>query len=271
MCVISVRLDNYGICMRLIAFELPMSLLLRNIPCELSASIWQFRIAARSITSRRNSAEAVPAHLTGTGTVLSMILAAIYALASLLPQLWQSQEAQSETSQLHSSSEPEETVVYTGEACSHVSQNGISFHFPASESKCRVELRFKVVNDDYVLPKGYEDMPLVSSMFKITASDELPVPVTVQMEHCAIIEEDDSLDDVQGKFFGYVWVTRMCDRIRRGSFKVVLLPAAVVQQLKGRNGRIELFGDFKVTSVKIDGEYIYSVEEVTLGQSHNGS
>ena len=36
-------------------------------------------------------------------------------------------------------------------------------------------------------------MPLVSSMFKITASDELPVPVTVQMEHCAIIEEDDPL------------------------------------------------------------------------------
>ena len=84
-------------------------------------------------------------------------------------------------------------MVYTGEACSHVSQNGISFHFPASESKCRVELRYKVVNDDYVLPKGYEDMPLVSSMFKITTSDELPVPVTVQMEHCAIIEEDDSL------------------------------------------------------------------------------
>ena len=84
-------------------------------------------------------------------------------------------------------------MVYTGEACSHASQNGISFHFPASESKYRVELRYKVVNDDYVLPKGYEDMPLVSSMFKITASDELPVPVTVRMEHCAIIEEDDSL------------------------------------------------------------------------------
>ena len=84
-------------------------------------------------------------------------------------------------------------MVYTGEACPYFSQNGISFHFPASESKCKVELRFKVVNDDYVLPKGYEDMPLASSMFKITASDELPVPVTVRMEHCAIIEEDDSL------------------------------------------------------------------------------
>ena len=84
-------------------------------------------------------------------------------------------------------------MVYTGEACSHVSQNGISFHFPASESTCRIELRCKVVNDDYILPEGYEDMPLVSSMFEITTSDELLVPVTVQMEHCAIIEEDDSL------------------------------------------------------------------------------
>ena len=116
-----------------------------------------FYIAACSIPSRRKSAKAYPAE---TETAPS------------------------------STTEPEETVVYTGEACSHVSQNGISFHFPASQSKCKVELRFKVVNDDYVLPKGYEDMPLVSSMFKITASDELPVPVTVQM---AIIEEDDSL------------------------------------------------------------------------------
>ena len=84
-------------------------------------------------------------------------------------------------------------MVYTGEACSHFSPNCISFHFPASVSECRVELRYKVVNDDYILPKGYEDMPLVSSMFKITTSDVLPVPVTVRMEHCAIIEEDDSL------------------------------------------------------------------------------
>ena len=111
-----------------------------------------------------------------------------------LPQLQQSSVSQgAQQPSASSTAEPEETVVYTGEACSHVSQNGISFHFPASESKCRVELRYKVVNDDYVLPKGYEDMPLVSSMFKITASDELPVPVTVQMEHCAIIEEYDSL------------------------------------------------------------------------------
>ena len=84
-------------------------------------------------------------------------------------------------------------MVYTGKARSHVSQNGISFHFPASASKYKVKLGLKVVNDDYVLPKGYEDMPLVSSMFKITTRKQLPVPVTVRMEHCTIIEEEDSL------------------------------------------------------------------------------
>ena len=142
-----------------------------------------FHIAAHSIASRRKSAKADPAE---TETAPSEIP---------LPFPVQ-QSSVSQGSQLPSPSstaEPEETVVYTGEACSHISQNGISFHFPASESKCRVELGFKVVNDDYVLPKGYKDMPLVSSMLKITTSDVLPVPVTVRMEHCAIIEENDSL------------------------------------------------------------------------------
>ena len=147
-----------------------------------------FHIAARSIASRRKSAKADPAE---TGTSSSKIPLAVPSSPVESQQSSASQGAQLPSPS--STTEPEETVVYTGEACSHVSQNGISFHFPASESKCRVELRFKVVNDDYVLPKGYEDMPLVSSMFEITTSDELPVPVTVRMEHCAIIEEDDSL------------------------------------------------------------------------------
>ena len=147
-----------------------------------------FHIAAHYITSRRKSAKADPAE---TETAPSKIPLAVPSSPVESQQSSVSQGAQLPSPS--STTEPEETVVYTGEACSHVSQNGISFHFPASQYKCRVELRFKVVNDDYVLPKGYEDMPLVSSMFEITASDELPVPVTVRMEHCAIIEEDDPL------------------------------------------------------------------------------
>ena len=112
----------------------------------------QHQIAARFIASQRKSVEAVPAHVTETGTTSLKI-----PLPAPSSPVESQQSSVSQGAQLHSpssSSEPEETVVYTGEACSHVSQNGISFHFPASESKCRVELRFKVVNDDYVLPEG---------------------------------------------------------------------------------------------------------------------
>ena len=160
----------------------------RTVSHLLAFELFQSRIAASYIAFRRMSSEPVTAHVTETGTTPS--------LPAPSSPVESQQSSVSQGAQLpspSSSSEPEETVVYTGEACSHVSQNGISFHFPASESKCRIELRYKVVNDDYVLPKGYEDMPLVSSMFEITTSDDLPVPVTVRMEHCAIIEEDDSL------------------------------------------------------------------------------
>ena len=146
------------------------------------------RVLPKRLESRRKSA---PAHITEISTAPSKIPLPVPSSPVESQQSSVSQGAQQPSPS--SSSEPEETVVYTGEACSHFSPNFISFHFPASESKCKVELRYKVVNDDYILPEGYEDMPLVSSMFKITASDELPVPVTVRMEHCAIIEENDSL------------------------------------------------------------------------------
>ena len=68
--------------------------------------------------------------------------------------------------------------------------------------------------------------------------------------------------------FGLPGCAMMMDGIRRGSFKVswfALLPVTVVQQLKGSKGKIR---NFKVTSVKIDGEYIYTVEQVSWGQGH---
>ena len=83
---------------------------------------------------------------------------------------------------------------YTGSELIYDSPNGISLHFPTvAECEAAIKISIKVVNDDYILPEGYEDMDLVSSMFKITASADLPAPVTVRMEHCAVVEEDDSL------------------------------------------------------------------------------
>ena len=88
----------------------------------------------------------------------------------------------------------EESVEYTGSSFTYDSPNGISLHFQeAAECGAAIKISIKVVNDDYILPKGYEDMDLVSSMFKITASADLPAPVTVRMEHCAVVEEDGSL------------------------------------------------------------------------------
>ena len=90
--------------------------------------------------------------------------------------------------------ESEHSVEYSGGAFTYNSQTGISLEFPTvPECRTAIKISFKVVNDDYILPEGYEDMELVSSMFKITASADLPAPVSVRMEHCAVVEEEDSL------------------------------------------------------------------------------
>ena len=83
---------------------------------------------------------------------------------------------------------------YTGSSFTYDSPNGISLHFPTvAECDIAIKILIKVANDDYILPEGYEDMDLVSLMFKITTIADLPAPVTVRMEHCAVVEEDNSL------------------------------------------------------------------------------
>ena len=56
-----------------------------------------------------------------------------------------------------------------------------------------VTVSVEVVHDDYVLPLGFEEMPIVSDMYKITASEKFLVPVTLRIEHCALVEEEESL------------------------------------------------------------------------------
>ena len=95
---------------------------------------------------------------------------------------------------LPSSESEGESVEYTGSELTYDSPNGISLHFPiVAECDTVIKISIKVVNDDFILPEGYKDMDFVSSMFKITASADLPAPVTMRMEHCAVVEEDDSL------------------------------------------------------------------------------
>ncbi|CAI8046559.1 hypothetical protein GBAR_LOCUS25758 [Geodia barretti] len=89
--------------------------------------------------------------------------------------------------------ETEKSVIYVGKACSYTSQTGISLHFPAAKCPKPIKVSVKVVSGDYTLPPEYEGMPLVSSMFKITASDTLPAPISVRLEHCAVVNREDSL------------------------------------------------------------------------------
>ena len=99
-------------------------------------------------------------------------------------------------------------------------------HFPATDkSEETIKISLKVVNDDYILPEGYEDMQLISAMFRITASAILPVPVTVRMEHCAIVKKKNMIAHGPplfkfklleggifpiGKFYGEIKMKKIC-------------------------------------------------------------
>ena len=87
----------------------------------------------------------------------------------------------------------DDSLVYTGCAFSYTSTTGIRFFFPAGECEKPVDISVQVANDDYNLPSWFDEMPIVSDMYKITTSGKLPVPVTVRMQHCAVIEKEHSL------------------------------------------------------------------------------
>ena len=112
--------------------------------------------------------------------------------------------------------------------------------------------------------KFRQDTPLVLFCQAVPYMERDPPPglQTLVTEHKW--PETATLGDVEGfkqrflDVFELPECAMMMDGIRRGSFKVtwfVLLPATVVQLLKENKGKIRLFRDFKVTSVKINEEY----------------
>lgn len=86
------------------------------------------------------------------------------------------------------------SVVYTGKK-THVcwKDAGISLFLPTAQLEKEINFSIKVVNDDYILPLEYQGMPMVSSMYRITASDTLPEPVKIRMEHCTVVEKENIL------------------------------------------------------------------------------
>ena len=73
---------------------------------------------------------------------------------------------------------------------------GISLLFPHSNEKKQIEVSVAIVtniDEHSILPNKCRLMPAATATYKITASDVLPVPVKIRMQHCAVIEEDSSL------------------------------------------------------------------------------
>ena len=83
--------------------------------------------------------------------------------------------------------------MYSGEEFSYRSRTGISLNIPAAACETPIKISIQVVNDDYSLPLRYRKMPIVSDIYKITTSATLPALVTVRMQHCAVVEDNDSL------------------------------------------------------------------------------
>ena len=78
--------------------------------------------------------------------------------------------------------------VYTGEESLLLwEEYGINVHFPPSHLPTHIEGTVSVLSpdDSYVIPEGYD---LVSTLYDISADQQLPVAVTVEIEHCVPIE-----------------------------------------------------------------------------------
>ena len=87
------------------------------------------------------------------------------------------------------------SFVYTGMKKHFVwDEAGISLHFPYASCDKQIKISVAVVEiEEDILPMRYRLMPKASAMYRITTSDTLPVPVKVRMQHCAVLEEEDSL------------------------------------------------------------------------------
>ena len=66
---------------------------------------------------------------------------------------------------------------------------GIKLHFPSHSSPVHIEGTVSVLSTDnnYIFPEGSE---LVSAVYDISASSPFPAPVTVQIQHCIPLQNE---------------------------------------------------------------------------------
>ena len=84
------------------------------------------------------------------------------------------------------------TFIYSGQEDDLLwEEYGIKFHFPSHTSQVSIECTVSVLstdNSNYAFPVRSD---LVSAVYGISASKQLPVPVTVQVQHCIPLHDDD--------------------------------------------------------------------------------
>ena len=89
------------------------------------------------------------------------------------------------------------SFLYTGRQLDFTWEDaGISLHFPnvSYEGKIEISVSLFRVSEEYCIwPPGYRFMPPASATYKITANATLPAPVKIRMQHCAVIDKEDSL------------------------------------------------------------------------------
>ena len=116
------------------------------------------------------------------------------------PTKFSMQRVVDENNQIKVSEAPlltEQCFVYTGKHMEFIwEEAGISLHFPAASCERDIKVSVEILTNiegNCILPKGYRLMPAASATYKITASAHFPAPVRLRMEHCAIIEKENSL------------------------------------------------------------------------------
>ena len=86
---------------------------------------------------------------------------------------------------------------YTGGKMDFIwEEAGISLHFPDASYKEEIEISVSVAtNADHlgILPPKYRLMPAASATYRITASNVLPAPAQIRIQHCAILHKENSL------------------------------------------------------------------------------
>lgn len=74
---------------------------------------------------------------------------------------------------------------------------GINLYFPAADcEKSEIKISVEVlgnIDDETIFPKCYRFLSSASATYRITSTGPLPAPVRVRIEHCAVIENEDSL------------------------------------------------------------------------------